>query len=35
MSVVDHVGLWNHCLEFIRDNVSAQAYKTWFCLSCP
>lgn len=30
MSVVDHVGLWNRCLEFIRDNVSAQAYKTWF-----
>ena len=30
MSVVDHVGLWNRCLDFIRDNVSSQAYKTWF-----
>ncbi len=24
------VNLWNKCLEFIRDNVSKQVYKTWF-----
>ncbi len=30
MSVVDHVGLWNRCLEIIKDNVPEQAYKTWF-----
>lgn len=30
MSVVDHVGLWNRCLEIIRDNVPEQTYKTWF-----
>lgn len=22
--------VWNNCLAFIRDNVSTQAYKTWF-----
>lgn len=30
MSAVDHVGLWNRCLEIIRDNVPEQTYKTWF-----
>ncbi len=30
MSVVDHVGLWNRCLEIIKDNITEQAYKTWF-----
>ncbi|MCI5663661.1 MAG: chromosomal replication initiator protein DnaA [Mediterranea sp.] len=30
MSETNHVGLWNRCLEIIRDNVSEQAYKTWF-----
>lgn len=30
MSVIDHVGLWNRCLEIIRDNVPEQTYKTWF-----
>lgn len=30
MSKLDHVGLWNHCLEIIRDNISEQTYKTWF-----
>ncbi|MBQ8672480.1 MAG: chromosomal replication initiator protein DnaA [Bacteroides sp.] len=30
MSAVDHVGLWNRCLEIIRDNLEEQAYKTWF-----
>ena len=30
MSVVDHVGMWNRCLEIIRDNVPEQTYKTWF-----
>src|SRR5690606_5811240 len=22
--------VWNNCLEFIRDNIQPQAYKTWF-----
>lgn len=35
MSVTNHVGLWNHCLEIIRDNISEQAYKTWFCPIVP
>ncbi|MDR0976820.1 MAG: chromosomal replication initiator protein DnaA [Prevotellaceae bacterium] len=26
----NHVGLWNACLEIIKDNVPEQAYKTWF-----
>ncbi len=30
MSAVDHAGLWNRCLEIIKDNVPEQAYKTWF-----
>ncbi|MCD8184027.1 MAG: chromosomal replication initiator protein DnaA [Bacteroides sp.] len=30
MSEQDHAGLWNRCLEIIRDNVPEQAYKTWF-----
>ena len=30
MSEIDHVGLWNRCLEIIRDNVLEQTYKTWF-----
>lgn len=30
MSQIDHVGLWNRCLEFIKDNVASQTYKTWF-----
>ena len=30
MSEQDHVGLWNRCLEIIRDNVPEQTYKTWF-----
>ena len=24
------VALWDRCLQFIRDNVNASAYKTWF-----
>ena len=24
------IALWNKCLMFIRDNVNATAYKTWF-----
>ena len=24
------VALWNHCLNFIRDNINATAFKTWF-----
>ncbi len=30
MSEKDHVGLWNRCLEIIRDNVPEQTFKTWF-----
>ena len=26
----DHTIIWNSCLKVIQDNVSAQAYKTWF-----
>ena len=22
--------VWNNCLEFIKDNIQEQAYKTWF-----
>ena len=22
--------VWNKCLTFIEDNITAQAYKTWF-----
>lgn len=35
MSEMNHVGLWNRCLEIIRDNVSPQTYKTWFCPIVP
>ena len=30
MSKNNHVGLWNACLDIIRDNVPEQTYKTWF-----
>ena len=30
MSEINHVALWNRCLEIIRDNVPEQTYKTWF-----
>ena len=30
MSEINHAGLWNRCLEIIRDNVPEQTYKTWF-----
>lgn len=30
MSEQDHVGLWNRCLEIIRDNVPEQTYKLGF-----
>ncbi len=26
----NHVGLWNRCLDIIRDNVPETTYKTWF-----
>ena len=26
----DYVGLWNHCLQMIHDNVPETTYKTWF-----
>ena len=30
MTQIDHVGLWNRCLEIIEDNVQESAFKTWF-----
>lgn len=30
MSEIDHVGLWNRCLDIIRDNVPESTFKTWF-----
>lgn len=30
MSESNHVGLWNRCLEIIKDNVPDSTYKTWF-----
>ena len=30
MSDSNHVGLWNRCLEIIRDNVPDSTYTTWF-----
>jgi chromosomal replication initiator protein len=26
----DHAGTWEKCLNVIKDNISAQAFKTWF-----
>jgi len=26
----DHNQVWQHCIEIIKDNVSMQAFKTWF-----
>ena len=26
----NHVEIWNKCLSVIKDNVTEQAYKTWF-----
>lgn len=31
----DHVGIWQCCLEVIKDNISAQAFKTWFAPIVP
>jgi chromosomal replication initiator protein len=30
MTEIDHVGLWNRCLDIIRDNVPETTFKTWF-----
>ena len=30
MSEKNHVGLWNLCLNIIKDNIPDQAYNTWF-----
>ena len=30
MNEKNHVGLWNRCLEIIRDNIPEQTFKTWF-----
>lgn len=26
----DHITVWENCLQVIRDNISFQAFKTWF-----
>lgn len=26
----DHVTIWNNCLAYIRKNINAQSFKTWF-----
>ena len=31
----DHDGIWQSCLEVIKDNISAQAFKTWFAPIVP
>ena len=30
MNEQNHVVLWNRCLEIIKDNVTEQAFTTWF-----
>lgn len=30
MNEQNHVALWNRCLEIIKDNVTEQAFTTWF-----
>ncbi len=30
MTIENHVDVWNNCLKIIKDNLSIQAYKTWF-----
>lgn len=32
---VDYIGLWKNCLEMIQDNVSKEAYTTWFAPIVP
>jgi len=32
---VDYIGQWKNCLEMIRDNVSKEAYNTWFAPIVP
>ncbi len=31
----DHVGLWNRCLDIVRDNVPETTFKTWFAPIVP
>lgn len=31
----DHVQVWNNCLNFIKDNIHAQSFKTWFAPIVP
>jgi len=30
MNKADYIGKWNYCLEIIKDNITKEAYKTWF-----
>jgi chromosomal replication initiator protein len=30
MTIENHVKAWDNCLKIIKDNLSLQAYKTWF-----
>ena len=31
----DYIGLWDYCLEIIRDNITKEAYNTWFAPIVP
>lgn len=35
MSIKNHVGLWNQCLEIIHDNIPEEIYNTWFAPIVP
>ena len=28
--IKSHEGVWESCLKLIKDNISLQAFKTWF-----
>ena len=28
--IIDHVGVWNNCLQIIKDNISPRSFQTWF-----
>jgi len=34
-SKADYIGLWDYCLEIIRDNITKEAYNTWFAPIVP
>ncbi|MEN9523163.1 MAG: DnaA N-terminal domain, partial [Bacteroidota bacterium] len=30
INTITYEAVWNNCLKIIKDNISLQAYKTWF-----